>query len=401
MTRDVMEPPTATPHHSPAPEFTDEDTIDLGALLQTLRASRRTVFGITAICTVIALVIALVLPTVYTSTTSFIPPSLGTGSAMATALAGQLSALGGGTELLGGGKTPGELYSGVLRSRSVAEELVKRFDLIHLFKVKKESQAEKVLASDTVIGVDAKSTIVTVSVTEKSPQLAHDIASAYMDSLRATEGRLALGQSSQRRLFFGRQLAKEKDDLEEAEVELKKTEEQTGLIAPLGQTEAQIRTISETQAQVAFRETQLAALRQSSTEENPNVIRLRSEIQDLQNQLARLSSGSGKGTSSIPTSRVPQVQLDYVRRMREVKYHETLYEMLSKQYEAARLDEAHDAPVIQVLDLASYPDSKSGPKRTFIVAGGLFLGLLGGSGYVLLRARKYSPPATVSTETRA
>ncbi len=388
MMNEVMEEPAAAHPYQPDVALQDESSIDLGELRRTLRAGRKKVFGVSLVCTLVALAIALVLPPVYTSTTSFIPPNLGTSSAMASALAGQLSALGG-TELLGGGKTPGELYSGILRSRSVANELVKRFDLIHLFKAKKESQAEKALEGDTVIAVDAKSSIVTVSVTEKSPQLAHDLASAFMDALRGTEGRLALGQSSQRRLFFGQQLAKEKDDLEQAEVELKKTQEQTGLIAPAGQTEAEIRTISETQAQIAIRQTQLAALRQSSTEENPGVIRLRSEIQDLQGQLGRLENGAGKGTTAaIPTSRVPQMQLDYVRKAREVKYHETLYEMLAKQYEAARLDEAHDAPVLQVLDPASYPDSKSGPKRTYIVFGGLFLGLLGGCTWVLLSARQ-------------
>src|SRR3984957_16351653 len=115
-----------------------------------------------------------------------------------------------------------------------------------------------------------------------------------MDVLRETDGRLALGQSSQRRLFFGQQLAKEKDDLEDAEVDLKKTEEVSGLIAPVGQTESEIRTIAETQAQIAIRQVQLAALRQSATEQNPDVIRLQSEIEDLQGQLGRLQNGKGK-----------------------------------------------------------------------------------------------------------
>jgi uncharacterized protein involved in exopolysaccharide biosynthesis len=252
--------------------------------------------------------------------------------------------------------------------------------------VKKESLAEKELGSSTVIEVDPKSAIVTVSVTAKSPQLAHDLASAYMDALRETEGRLALSQSSQRRLFFGQQLAREKDDLEDAEVDLKKTEEQSGLIAPSGQTESEIRTIAETQAQIAFRQVQLAALRDSATEQNPEVIRLRSEIDDLQGQLARLQKGSGgESTAAIPTSKVPELQLEYVRKEREVKYHEALFDALSRQYEAARLDEARDAPVLQVLDPASYPDSKSAPKRSYYMAGGLFFGFIAGCVWVLVR----------------
>jgi uncharacterized protein involved in exopolysaccharide biosynthesis len=227
---------------------------------------------------------------------------------------------------------------------------------------------------------------VSVDVTAKSPELAHDLASAYMDALRDTNGRLALGQSSQRRLFFGQQLAKEKDDLEDAEVDLKRTEEQSGLIAPTGQTEAEIRTIADTQAEIAVREVQLAALRDSATEQNPELIRLRSEIADLQGQLSRLQSGSSdKSTATIPTSKVPEIQLEYVRKDREVKYHEALFEMLSRQFEAARLDEARDAPVLQVLDPATYPDTKSWPKRSYFMLGGLLVGFIGGCVWVLAR----------------
>jgi tyrosine-protein kinase Etk/Wzc len=129
---------------------------------------------------------------------------------------------------LAGAKSPGDLYAGILKSRSIAGELVQRFDLRKVYGVKRESQAEKKLGANTDVTLDAKSTIVTVDVTDKSPQRAHDLANGYMDALRETNGRLALSQSSQRRLFFGQQLAKEKDDLEDAEVALKQTEEQSG-----------------------------------------------------------------------------------------------------------------------------------------------------------------------------
>jgi capsule polysaccharide export protein KpsE/RkpR len=306
---------------------------------------------------------------------------------MAGALAGQLSAFGAG-DLLGGVKNSGELYAGILKSRSVTGELVKRFDLTQVYRVKKASLAESILSSNIEINVDSKSGIVTVGVTAKSPVLAHDLASGLMDELRETNGRLALGQSSQRRLFFEQQLAKEKDDLEDAEVELKKTEEQSGLIEPSGQTETEIGTIAQTQAQIEVREVQLAALRDSATEQNPEVIRLRSEIDDLQGQLGRLQRGSNsKSTATIPTSKVPELQLEYVRKEREVKYHEALFDMLSRQYEAARLDEARDSPVLQVLDPASYPDTKSSPKRSYYMLGGLMLGFVGSCVWVLTRER--------------
>lgn len=378
-----------------------EHSVDLVALFRSLGRERRWIGIVSLACTALATALAFLLPVRYTSTASFIPPNLNSSSSMASALAGQLSGLGA-ADLLGPAKTSGDLYAGILKSRSVTGELVKRFGLMLVYKDKKESDAEKDLEANTAVTIDAKSTIVTVDVTDKSPQRARDLANAYMDALRETNGRLALTQSAQRAAFFGQQLEKEKNDLENAEVALKQTEEQSGLIAPTGQTETEIRTIAETQAQIAVREVQLAALRDGYTEQNDEVIRLRSEIDDLQGQLARLQNGGGKGTAAaIPTSMVPALQLEYVRKEREVKYHEALFDMLSRQYEAARLDEAHDAPVLQVLDPASFPDTKSSPKRTYYMLGGLFFGLFASSAWVLVRERIHMLRASLASNETA
>lgn len=377
---------TAEPYEEVAVSAEDgEGSIDFAALFLALRLGKKKIFLTALVVFVVATVIAFSLPSHFTSTVSFIPPNLGGGNSMASVLAGQLSALSG-SDLLSAGKTSGDLYAGILSSRSIEGELVQRFELMHVYRVKKESVAEKTLGSNTNVVVDLKSSIVTLSVTDHSPALAHDIANAYMDALRETNERLALNQSSERRLFFEQQLAKEKDDLEDAEVDLKKTEEQSGLIAPVGQTDSEIKTIAETQAQIAIRQVQLAGLRQSATDQNPDVIRLRSEISDLQGQLARLQKGgSNEPAMTIPAAKVPTLQLEYVRKEREVKYHEALFDMLSKQYEAARLDEARDSPVLQVLDAASYPDTESSPRRGLIMLGGLVLGLIAGCGLVLGR----------------
>ena len=146
--------------------------------------------------------------------------------------------------------------------------------------------------------------------------------------------------------------------------------------------------IAETRAQIAVRQVELSALRQSATNQNSDVIRLQSEINDLQEQLSRLQTGTSKsGSIVIPTSKVPGLELDYVRKMREVKYHEALFEMLARQYEAAQMDEARDAPLLQVLDPASYPDTKSSPPRMLMIFAGLILGCLAGSVWVLMRER--------------
>lgn len=385
---ELERPMMAAAHASAAPALDEEeDSVDLAEVVRKLLREKKVILKITLAILVIATAVAFLLPFRYTSSAAFIPPSsLGNGSSMAAIIAGQLSSSLGASDVLGSARNPGDLYAGILKSHSIADELIRKFDLMQIYKVKKLSLAEKRLSSDTDVSVDLKSSIVTVDVTAKSPDLAQKLANGYMDALREANGRLALSQSSQRRLFFGEQLAKEKDDLEDAEVDLKKTEEQSGLIAPTGQTEEEIATVAQTQAQIAVREVQLAALRDSATEQNPDVIRLHSEIDDLQGQLARLQRGSGKGSiASIPTSKVPELQLEYVRKEREVKYHEALFDMLSRQYEAARLDEARDAPVLQVLDPANYPDTKSFPKRSYFMLGGVLLGFIAGCVWVLVR----------------
>jgi len=362
--------------------------VDLIALYQVLRAGRREIGMVAAAAFAIAVLVAFVLPARYTSAVSFIPPSLSGSSSLASAMLGQIPMLAGGAgDLMGGLKNPGDVYAGILDSRTVLDNLVKQFDLLRVYKVKKQSDADKILASFTKVTVDPKSSIVSLEVTARSPQLAHDLASAYMNELRQTNGRLALSQASQRRLFFQEQLIEEKNNLADAEVALKETEERSGLIAPAGQTATQIRIVAETQAQIAARQVQLAALRQYATEENPEVIRLRSEISNLQDQLGQLQKGGARSGSAIPTSKVPSLELNYIRKERDVKYHETLFEMLARQYESARLDEAREAPVLQVLDSPSYPDTRSAPKRKIIISIGLFLGLIAGCGRVILRSR--------------
>lgn len=367
----------------------EENSVDVLALLGTLNRGRRTVLFAAMGTLALATAAAFLIPAEYTSKASLIPPNT-SGNSSAAALVGQLSQMSGlgAGSLLGEVKSPSDLYVGILKSRSIAQELVKRFDLMRVYKVKKESQAEKHLAANSRFDVGTKDSIVTISVTDKNAARARDMANAYLDALRETNGRLALSESAQRRVFFSQQLAKEKDDLEDAEIALKKTEEQSGLVAPTAQTASEIQIIAQTRAEIAVREVELSALRQSATEQNPELVRLQSEITDLQSQLSRLQKGSGKGESGgIPTSKVPELELDYVRKTREVKYHEALFEMLARQLEAARLDEAHDAPLLQVLDAASYPDTRSFPPRILMMLGGLIFGCLFGSGWVLVRER--------------
>lgn len=298
----------------------------------------------------------------------------------------QLSVLSGG---MTGGlvKSQGDLYVGILRSASVQDALIGRFNLRSVYHSEKLSTLHKALASRSTFNVDPKSSIITVSVTDHSPARARDLANGYLDALRETNGRLALIDSSQRRLFFEEQLGREKAALADAEVELRKVQEHSGLIAPAGQAMEHIQTVANLRAEITSREVELTSLRQSSTDQNPAVVRLHSEIQDLQGKLQELQNGKNANLadSDLPTSKVPEVQLDYIRKARDVKYHEALFEILSKQYEAAYLDESREPQIIQVLDAASFPDTASGPHRVLLTIVSFILGLTLGSIYVWTR----------------
>ncbi len=359
-------------------------SIDLAILFDQIKKGRRLVLSVTLVIFGLASMLAFLLPSQYTSTASIIPPGSSPNSS-AAALMGQLSALGGASLLGGAAKSSSDLYLGLLKSRFVAQYMTDRFHLRDAYHVKIESEAEKQLARHSDFAVGTKDPIITISVKDHSPQRARDLADGYLAALRLLNSQLALTESSQRRLFYEQRLAHEKDDLSDAEVALRQIQETSGLIAPAGQTAAEIQAIAQLRSQIGGRQVQLAALLQDETEENPDVLRLRREIADLQAQLGRMESGAGHGVGNIATARVPALALEYIRKERDVKYHETLFEIIAKQYEAARLDEAHDTP-LQVLDGPVIPDVPSGPPRFALLAVGLLLGVLVGSGLVILKA---------------
>ncbi len=348
-----------------------------------------------------ALLVMFMKPT-YIATATFLPP--GSMSSNSSALLGQLGALSGGAGGLALGglagiKDPSMIYIGILESRSVADEMIRQFDLQTVYKTKKISSTEKSLAAHTKF-IPGKDSLIKINVEDHDPNRAAAMANAYLIALGKQNDRLALTEAGQRRVFFERQLDVEKNKLADSEVELARTEEQSGLIHPSGQAQLQLETIAQTQAAISSREIQLAALSQGATGQNPDVIRLQSEIAGLREQLRKLEDSTAKsapGNVDVPTARVPQLTLDYIRREREVKYHEALYELLLRQLESAKLDESHSAPMIQVVDPAVVPDTKSGPPRTLLTLLFAAFGGLVAAAWIYAREvsqKRYSIPNT-------
>lgn len=367
-------------------ETSAEDGLQLIQVVLLLWRNKKTLLRFTVATTVLtAGIVFFVLKPTYTANAVFLPPQSPPGSTMSQ-IAGQLGSLGA-IGALGGLKNPGDLYIGILGSRTIADALIQRFGLQSVYKTKRLSDTEKELKGNTKF-VYGKDSLVVISVVDRDPRRAANLANGYLDALYEQNGRLALTEAGQRRVFFEQQLAHEKDALADAEVELKRTQEQTGMIAPVGQAEAAIEAIQQLRAQITSRQVELSVLQQGATNQNPSVVRIQTEIENLQSQLRKMENDSSRrspGSVQAPTAKVPEFALEYVRKQRDVKYHETLFQLLARQFEQARLDESREAPVLQVVDKAIVPDKKSGPHRALLTLVGMFLGFLAGALWVILR----------------
>ncbi len=344
----------------------------------------------------------------YTATASIMPPQQQ--QSTASALLGQLGSIAASAGSNLGLKTPADLYIGILGSRTVADHLVQTFNLRQLYDEPTVSDARKVLAKRSSFSA-GRDPLIRISVEDRDPKRAAALANAYVEELYKQNSRLALTESAQRRLFFERQVEAQKKTLADAEVALKATQERTGVLQVNSQVESAILSMARLRAEIASREVALSSLEKAATPQNPEMVRQQVELAALRGQLRKLeASGDTRrpGDPMILTSQVPKAGLEYVRALRDLKYNETLFELLSKQYEAARIDEAKDAPVIQVVDTAVPPERKSWPPRALLISLGTFLSwilacliALGRSRFAnsedadklrLLRIRLFGPP---------
>lgn len=357
--------------------------IDLGHLLKVLWGGRYVMVMSTAMCSAVVFVIAMSLPPIFTARTTVMPPQQQ--SAGVAAALGSLGAIAG---VAGGGalKNPNDLYIGILKSQRVADSLIKRFNLTARFEVKSMTEARLVLDSMANIQ-SSKSGLIEITVENKDPAFAARLANSYVEELKLVNQNLAVTDASKRRFFFEGQLKSVRSELVVAENRLEQLQKHTGLILPEGQVTGVIKAMADLEAKIAAKEVQLAAMRSFATSSNPDLIRTQDELVALRSQLQQLSGDQRNGSSLLPgAAQLPEKGLAYLRALREVKYQEALLEVMAKQYELARIDESRDSSLIQVLDVATVPDKRSGPKRAlFVLAGGLF-GAMFGVIYVLVKA---------------
>lgn len=356
-------------------------------VLTQLAYRKRLIASVTGVAVLIGLILCFALPTKYMATTKIMTPQQ---SSSAAALMSQLTSSGAGSlaVLAGGGlsalKDPNTLYVGLLSSRPVADAIIHKFSLNQVYHATDMTAARKKLSENTVI-LSEKSGLISVAVTDKDKKRVAAMANAYPEQLRILTQTLAVTEASQRRLFYERQMNQAKEALLSAELAFQQVQQKKGLVQPEDQAKMVIQSIAALHAKVAAKQVEVEALRSYSTERSPELQMAESELSSLQGEATKLErQNHSSGFGDIGLADVPGAGLDYLRAEHDARYTQALFDLLLKQYDAARLDEAKEAAIIQVVEPAIEPDRKSSPKRALIVIlfasggflAGCFLGLL-------------------------
>lgn len=294
-----------------------------------------------------ALGISYLFAPTFTATTTFLPPQQQSSAASALASMGALSGLAGAVGVI---KSPGDQYVALMQSTLVADRLVDRFKLMEAYQSKYRFEARKALGSNVRIGLGKKDGLITVEVDDPDPQRASDLANAHVDELRRLTSELSLTEAQQRRAFFETQLGQTRDRLTVAQQTLQSSGFNPGALR--AEPKAAAEGYARMKAEATAAEVQLQTLRQRLSDISPEVLQQQTLLAALRSQVAKLET-------SIDVAR----DGDYLGKFREFKYQETMFELFSRQYEMARLDESREGSLIQVVDLATKPEWKSKPKR--------------------------------------
>jgi len=255
-----------------------------------------------------------------------------------------------------------------LESRSVADAIINKFNLMQKWEIEYRNDVYKKLENRTKIDVDRKNGIISISVEDEDPKVAAAMANTYVEALDRINRRVHTSSGHRKRVFLEERLKKVKEDLARAETELKAFQEKYKLIAIDEQAKAAIQGAAKIKGEIIAAQTELEVLKQFGTEKQNEAVMLKSKIAELQKQLYKIEAGNpAKDEFYIPFKQMPTLALQLARLMREAKIQEEVFKLLTSQYELAKIEEAKDVNTIQVLDRAIPPDRKSSPNRRLIV----------------------------------
>jgi capsule polysaccharide export protein KpsE/RkpR len=342
---------------------------------------------------IVSAALAFLMPKRYESTTRLMPPDnqSSSGMAMMAAFVGgssgtgkvppALSSMAG--DLLGI-KSSGDLFIGILRSRTVEDRLIERFDLRRVYRDKYWQDARNDLAKNTGISEDRKSGIISVTVTDHDPKRAAQIAQAYVEELDRSVAQVSTSSARRERIFIEQRLAEVKQNLNNVSHEFSEYASKNTAIDITAQAKAMVEGAARLQGELIATQSELEGLQQIYTANNVRVRALRARVDELKRQLGKLGGdstnvdpGTPEAAEQFPSIRkLPLLGVRWEDLYRETKIQETVYELLTQQYELAKIQEAKEIPVVKVLDPADVPERKSFPPRMLIGFLGMSLTLL-------------------------
>jgi tyrosine-protein kinase Etk/Wzc len=379
-----------------------QDEISLLDLLAAIGKKKWIVVITVGVAVGIGLLFAFLLPTEYTAKTTLLPPQQQ--NSLSSMLSSQLGSLGAMASLAGGSlgiKNPNDMYVAMFRSRVVEDAMIRKYGLMKEYHAKLLSQARKAFEHNSKVDGSSKDGLLHISVTDRNPKRAAELANGYVGAFRHLSNHLAITDAAQRRLFYQQQMEAAKNNLTNAEAALEQTEEKSGMIEVGSQARALIETGAALKAQIAAKEVEIQGMESFAAPDNPNLVQAKQELSALRAQLAKLAGKGGNPGEELilPKGKIPSAGLEYLRKYRDVKYYQTIFDILAKQFEVAKLDEAREGALIQVVDPATPPDHKSAPHRALILAGSMAAGLFLGIFLALASAGMES--LKENTETRA
>jgi len=334
-------------------EISPETGIDLLSALKLLRARKWLLILGPLLAGAAAFGITFLFEPMFTARTVFLPPQQQSGAANALASLGPLAGLAGG---VAGLKTPGDQYVALLQSANVEDRVIDRFELQKVYDQKLRVDTRRELKRNVRIELGKKDGLIVIEVDANKPQLSADIANEYVQQLRRVTTELALTEAQQRRTFFEREMKQTRAKLTDAQQALQAGGFSAGAMKAEPKTAAE--SYARVKAELTAAEVRLQVLRQSLT----------SATHEVQQQTSLVSALRGELRQAETSASAESKDANYLSRYREVKYQEALFDLFSKQYELARVDESRDGSLIQVVDLASAPERKSRPKRATIAA---------------------------------
>lgn len=341
-----------------------DNRIEVKDYIRVIVRWKKLIFWNTFIITIIALVISLIIPKRYTATASLLPPL--PGDALWTIQTSML-----GLRAIGlSGATPSDLFAAVLKSTTIMDSVIKECNLIKVYKTKTLKDTYIKLIRFTAISVSPEG-IIGIATTAKSPILAKLMADSYIKNLDIVNKNLVMTIGKRNRMFIEKRLEEVKNKLKITEDSLSKFQELHKTISIQDELKPVLTSIADIKAKIISNEMTLGMLREYATEENPEVVRIKSELKELNGNLHKMeydkdNSHFGIGFS-VPLINLPAVSLELARLTRDLTIQEKLLSLVIEQYELAKTQEVKDTPTVNVLESPIVPERKSFPKRSIIV----------------------------------